>query len=115
MRAYSLDLRERVLADYDLSMSNEAIARKFSVSTRWIFNLRKLRERTGDIVVQRAKPGPKPKLAKYTDQLVKLLEEKPDATLDELRDQLGVLVSIGTVHNAIKRLGYTLKKSGIRC
>lgn len=38
-RAYSVDLRERVLADLDEGMSKAAISRKYRVSTRWIYKL----------------------------------------------------------------------------
>ncbi len=111
MRAYSMDLRERVLADFDAGMGNEAVARKYHVSSRWVFKLRRQREETGDIAPRRGKTGPKPKLAEHTDRLLELVEEQPDATLEELRERLGVQVCLATIHNTLKSLGVTLKKS----
>jgi transposase len=46
MRAYSLDLRERVLADCDAGHSNDEVAEKYHVSAAWI-------RRSGD-----ARPAP---------------------------------------------------------
>ena len=40
-----------------------------------------------------------------------LVENNPDATLEELRDMSGACVSIVTVHNSLKRLGYRYKKN----
>lgn len=110
--AYSVDLRERVLADLDEGMSKAALARKYRVSTRWIYKLQKQRETTGDIAPQRGRSGPRPKLTDHTERLLELIEEQPDASLRELRDRLGVSVSIGTIWNTLRALGVTFKKGG---
>lgn len=114
MRAYSVDLRERVLADFDAGMGNEAVARKYRVSSRWVYKIRRQREETGDIAPRRGKTGPKPKLAEHTEQLLQLVQEQPDATLEELRDRLGVPVCLATIWNTLKAMGVTLKKSRAR-
>jgi len=111
MRAYSMDLRVRVLADYDAGMGTQAVADKYRVSTEWVRSLRRLREQTGQIAPRRGKTGPKPLLAEHGEEVTKLVEEQPDATLEELRQQLGVTASITTIWRAIKALGLTLKKS----
>ena len=55
--------------------------------------------------------GRKPKL-KLEDQkrLTELVAKTPDATLEELRDQLGVKVDPATICRALQRLDLTLKK-----
>jgi transposase len=111
MKAYSMDLRERVLADFDAGLGNDAVARKYRVSSRWVYKLRQQRSQTGQIAPRQGKPGPKPKLAAYADRLVQLVEAQPDATLSELRERLGVSVSLATVWLTLKKLGLTLKKS----
>ena len=111
MGAYSIDLRERVLADFDAGMGNEAVARKYRVSSRWVYKLRRQRTETGEIAPRRGKTGPKPKLAAHVEQLAQLVEEQPDATLNELRQKLGVPVSLTTLWTTLKKLGVTLKKS----
>jgi transposase len=111
MRAYSIDLRERVLSDFDSGMGNDAVARKYHVSSRWVSKLRQQRSETGEIAPRRGKTGPKPKLAGHLDQLLELVQQQPDATLSELRERLGVPVSLATVWWTLKKLGLTLKKS----
>jgi transposase len=106
-----MDLRVRVLADYDAGMGTQALAEKYRVSTEWVRSLRRLREETGQIAPRRGKPGPKPRLAEHSEQVTKLVEEQPDATLEELQEQLGVSASISTIWRALKALGLTLKKS----
>lgn len=111
MRAYSMDLRERVLADCDAGVRTISVARKFSVSASWIRRLKQRRRESGEIAPRRGKTGPKPKLAEYEEKLEELVREKPDATLSELRDKVGVKVSLNTVWRTLKALGLTLKKS----
>jgi transposase len=111
MGVYSIDLRERVLADFDAGMGNDAVARKYRVSSRWVYKLRRQRSETGEIAPRRGKTGPKPKLAAHVEQLMHLVAEQPDATLNELRQRLGVPVSLTTLWATLKKLGVTFKKS----
>ena len=111
MGAYSIDLRSRVLADFDAGLGNEAVARKYRVSSRWVYKIRRQRAETGSIAPRRGQTGPRPKLASHTEQLLQLVKEQPDATLSELRDQLGVSVCVATLWKTLKVLGVTLKKS----
>ena len=107
----------RVLADYDAGMGNDAVARKYRVSSRWVYKLRRQRDETGDIAPRRGKTGPKPALAEHGKQLEQLVDQQPDATLAELRDrlgQLGVSVSQSTVWKMLKQLGLTRKKGVAR-
>jgi len=48
-KAYSPDLRERVLKDCDAGMRSEDVAKKYSVSASWVYDLRKKRRETGSI------------------------------------------------------------------
>ena len=114
MHAYSIDLRKRVLADFDDGMGNNAVARKFRVSSRWVYKLRKQREETGDIVPRRGKTGPQPKLAAHRQRLLLLVQEHPDATLAEIYERLGEPASLATLWRELKALGVTLKKGPAR-
>lgn len=111
MKPYSMDLRKRVLADYDLGMTTQAISEKYRISTKCIRDLRQLREETGSLTPRHSKTGPKPKLAEHKEQLVKLIQEQPDATLEELQQRLPVPVGLTTIWRALVALGITLKKS----
>ncbi len=115
MKPYSMDLRERVLADSDAGMRTAQVAEKYSVSKAWVRRLKQRRRETGQIA-PRCSTGRKPKLnAHHRSQLAKLVDERPDATLEELRDQLGVEVCLSTIWLALKSLGLTLKKSSACC
>ncbi len=111
MKPYSMDLRTRVLADYDLGLTMQAISEKYRISTKFIRDLRQLREETGSLTPRHSKTGPKPKLADHTEQLAKLIQEQPDATLEELQQRLPVPVGLTTIWRALVALGVTLKKS----
>jgi transposase len=49
MRAYSMDLRERVMADVDGGMKSRDAAIKYRVSVHWISKLKRIRKQTGSI------------------------------------------------------------------
>jgi transposase len=110
-KPFSVDLRERVLADYDLGARPVDLAVKYRVCERWVFKLVKQRQETGSIEPLRGKTGPKPKLGEHLEQLRALVNQRPDATLEELRQQLPVRVCVVTVWNALQRMEITLKKS----
>lgn len=115
-KAFSVDLRERVLADYDEGVGPAELARQYRVCERWVYKLVKQRQDLGSITPLYGKPGPKPKLASHLDELRTLVDQHPDATLEELRQQLPVAVCLTTVWKALEDLKLTLKKSpeGVR-
>jgi transposase len=116
MVAYSVDLRERVLAAVDAGEgTQEQIAKRFRVTARWIRKLLALRAQTGSI-------APKPKTGgrkhliqgEAAETLRGAVAERPDATLEELREAIGFSGCLMTVWRALRRLGITLKKSRCR-
>jgi transposase len=111
MKPYSLDLRTRVLADFDAGMTMQSIAEKYRISTKCIRDLRQLREETGQLNPRQGKTGPKAKLSEYLEQLTALVQAQPDATLEELQERLPVRVGLTTIWRALLTLGFTLKKS----
>jgi transposase len=114
-RAYSQDLRERVMAAVDSGTGAYAAASIFLVSVSYIYKVLGRRKRTGQT---RARPwagGPKPKLVAYDEALRARVMSEPDATLAELQAWLvaehDVKVSIGCLWKRLRQLGLTLKKS----
>ena len=63
--AYSLDLRERILNDYDSGVPVEDIVAHYVVSRSWTYSLLKQRRETGIITPKVSRHGPKLKLAPY--------------------------------------------------
>lgn len=110
MQAYSMDLRVRVMADVDGNMGTNAVAKKYSVSADWVRKLKRFRRETGDFGPRKQRVSHATKLDDHLQQLQQLVDEKPDATLKELRDSLEVQVSTSTVWRALRRMQLTFKK-----
>lgn len=112
MATLSLDLRERILKAYDRGDSTrEQVARRFEVSLGMVKKLVAQRKRTGDIAPRHHRSGRKPKiLASHRRQLRALLREKPDRTLAELRDGIGLACTVQAVHLVLAGMGLTYKK-----
>lgn len=119
MEAYSLDLRERVVAACDEGTDTRTeIADRFGVSTSFIGKLLRRRRTSGSIAPRPHSGGGKPSLGEHDLQQVRhLVQQKPDATLAELCGRLhdagGTHVQIWTMCRALKALELPRKKS--RC
>ena len=111
MRAYSLDLRERVGADRVAGLQTAVVAHKYRVSPAWVRRLMQRYRETGHWAPKRRRPSRPPLLQPHLQSLAALLQAQPDMTLAELRGALGVPVSLSTVWRAVDRLGLTVKKS----
>jgi transposase len=109
MHAYSMDLRTRVLAACDAGQSNDAVAQTFRVSTAWIRRLKQRRRETGSCAPAVPQRSPSPHQA-HAGSLRRLVEQRPDATLQELRDALGLTASRATICRMLQRLRLTVKK-----
>ena len=112
MKAYSQDLRERVVRACDEDRGTRSqIAAWFGVSSAWIRRLLQRRRESGSLAPRPHAGGP---LSKMDDdrcfQLLVYVTAQPDATLAELRDRLGAPVHFTTIHRALARLGLPLKK-----
>jgi transposase len=114
MAPYSMDLRTRVLRDWDAGMDAEAVATKYHVSRAWVHRLQQRRRETGSIAPRQQTRWRTPLLAAVEPQLAALIAAQPDRTLAELREALGAAVSLTTIWRAVARLGFTLKKNGVR-
>lgn len=114
MKAFSLDLRQRIVDAYDAKEgTREGIARRFGVSLGLVKKLLRQRRATGSIS-PRPRPGRPPAFrGENLDTLDWFVQEHPDATLEAIRVHFVGTVdcSIVAIHNALKRLGYHFKKS----
>jgi transposase len=114
MAPYSLDLRTRVLRDWDAGMKAEDVAAKYSVSRAWVHRLQQRRRETGSIAPRRQTRWRTPVLTPHLAQLEALIQAQPDRTLAELRAALGTSVCLATIWRTVKQLGFTRKKNGTR-
>lgn len=110
MRAYSADLRERVLADCDAGTPSAEVAAKYRVSSSWVRRLKQRRRETGATAPRPQRHGPPPKWAAHAEAIAASVREAPDATLEEHRRRLGLDLGVSTLWRAIDALGLTLKK-----
>jgi len=112
MATLSLDLRERILTAYDNGEgTRDQIARRFCVSEGMVKKLIQQRRRLGDIRPQHHRSGRKPKiLATHRQAIRKHLRVKPDLTLEELRDAVGLQCTIPALHYVLVDMGLTYKK-----
>ena len=110
MAAYSMDLRQRVLADCDAGVKTKPVAEKYGVSRTWVRWLKQRRREPGNIA-----PGHSPGRPRKIDRakLQQLVAADPDATLVELRDRLGVACAPTAIWMALAALKITFKKK--RC
>ena len=114
MRAYSMDLRERVLADSDRGLTTRVVATKYSVSESWVRRLKQRRRESGETGPRVARTGPRPSWPAYADALRAAIAQQPDASLAELRAQLQLTVALSTLWRAVKELGLSVKKKSCR-
>ena len=106
------EVRQRAIAAYEAGCGTQAQVAKLygiDISTfqRWLQRYRQ----TG-----RAAPLPRGHNPAALDdsqmrQLDEFVQQTPDATLEQLRTELGVTCSLVAIHNALKRLGYRYKKN----
>src|SRR5215216_4680606 len=114
MRAYSKDLRLKVLAAVDRGVLRKEVARIFGVSLPTIKRWLKRRRETGDVEPKEIPGPPARKGAALEQALPSQLRANPDFTLEEHRELFeetyGISVSTASISRAFERLGLPLKK-----
>jgi transposase len=117
MEAYSLDLRERIVAACDEgTMTRGEVAEAFGVGRWFVQKLLRQLHGTGSLAPLPRGRGPEPLLGEAELKALRGLSKgHRDATLDELRlaleDKGWPAVSRPTLCRALKGLGLPLKKS----
>ena len=114
MNAYSIDLRERVVAACDArDGTREQIAARFSVSVPWIRKLLRRRRQTGSIAPKPHGGGRPPAFDEAAvGRLREAVRADDDATLEELAEAAGVACSASAVYRALAPAGdHAQKKS----
>lgn len=117
-RAYSQDLRERVLTAAAEGASARQAAERFGVGVStaivWIRRARQSGERTA----RRQGQPKRSKLDPHAEFLLGLVNGTCDVTLNEmqarLREERGVSAGIGTLWRFFERRAFTWKKNGAR-
>src|SRR5436305_10023004 len=84
MRAYSMDLRERIVAAVDAGLPQRQAAERFKVSLRTVERYLSRRRRRGSLAATEQRHGPEPKVRRRLQAwLPARLDAAADATLAE--------------------------------
>jgi transposase len=114
MKAYSVDLRQRVLAAVDRGMARTEVAATFGVSLATIKRLVALRRTRGELTALHPSGRRRTIPPAQHHALWAQLEADPDATIamhtERWNATHGTTLSQWTVGRAIRRVGWTRKK-----
>ena len=112
MRAYSMDLRERVLWDADAGMATSVLAEKYSVSPAWVRRVKPRRQATGEVAPRtQRRRGQTPGWVAHGEWIRNAVREAPDATLAEYRQRVAIPLAKSALARALVHLGLARKKS----
>lgn len=114
MRAYSTDLRERIVRAVASGRTQREAARQFGVASITVYRYVRQQERVGT-VAPKPIPGAARRIGPEQEAMLHArLEAAPEATLAEdcawWAEQTGTTVSVATMWRAVRRLGWTRKK-----
>jgi transposase len=112
--AYSMDLRQRVIADSDAGLTSKELAARYHVSRAWVDALKQRRRETGTIAPHKQTKFRRRVLEGQEDRLRALVTAQPDATLAELREALRTSAALATIWRELNQLDLTIKKNGAR-
>lgn len=117
MKPYSLDLRQKIVNAYASgNISQRNLAKNFGVSLGFVHKLLSRHRDQGTIAPKvRTEQTPTKLNIQQLEILRQLVEEQPDATLEELRQRLEqkteVLIGVATVDRMVRlKLNLPLKK-----
>ena len=114
MKAYSPDLRQRVLRAIDQGKSQAEVAETFAISTATIKRYLKARRERGQILPKPIPGRPNLKGTALQAGLLEQLETNPNATREQhcqmWEERTGIKVSTASISRARMALGWTRKK-----
>jgi transposase len=118
MNAYSKDLRLKVLAAVDRDTPRKEVVRTFGISLATLKRWLKRRREGTEYLRPKPSPGRTPRILSTLEERKALwaqLEANDDATLERhceiWEEKQGVGVSVATMSRAVRKLGWTFKKS----
>jgi transposase len=113
MKAYSTDLRKKILQAVDRGMPKSEAAKTFGVSRSSVKRYAAAR-REGRPLTPKKHPGSKPKLDERARKILEAdVEERPATTLKDrcrfLEEMVGVSVSESTLSRLLRKMGFSPK------
>jgi transposase len=115
-RAYSSDLRQRIVDAISEGKTRRAAAAAFKVSPATAVRLKQRSDRTGSVEPsRRGRPSGGGKLGPYRDGLIAKVEAQPDITMPDLaawlEERHGVKADPSNLSKLLCRAGFTYKKN----
>jgi len=114
-RAIPKEEREKIVSAYYNGLGTVSeLSLIFNISEWSVYKYLRLHRETGDLTPQK-QPGRPPVITdKVLDIIHRIVNDNPDGTLDDYREQLqqetGIIVTFVTIHNACKELDLRRKK-----
>jgi transposase len=114
MKAYSENLRKKILEAVDIGIPKSKAAKTFGVSRSSVKRYAAAR-REGRSLTPNKHPGSKPKLDERARKILEAdVEERPATTLKDrcrfLEEMVGVLVSESTLSRLLRKMGFSPKE-----
>jgi len=111
-KTLSIDIRERILKAYDKGgVNRQEVADRFDVSFGMVKKLLRQRKLLGNVAPLDYRCGGKPKItAEHKERMKDFLLEKPDLTLEELKEKLELDCTIQAIHYVLEGMGMSYKK-----
>ena len=108
-----MEVRERIVAAHERGETTKDICRVFGVGEKAVYRLLKLKREGKDIAPRKHDCGRKPELDEAgLQRLKRLVESRPDITLREIKEEMGLKIGIGAISvNLRTKLGFRFKKS----
>ena len=111
MEAMTMGERRRILTLYERGWTTCRIAESIGRSRSGVRRIRQQFRERGELTPMKRGDGPPPKVGPtQRERLSELVAQKPDATLRELRDGLGLDVSLSTIDRHLRALKLSFKK-----
>ena len=108
------EARELLVEGYEATHDVEGIAKAYSVSKWTVYRLAEQKRKTGSVALRTSQRGRKPVLTTEDKEAIRrCIDEAPDITIEEIREELNLPASYSTVERAIRAMGYTLKKKSL--
>lgn len=110
-RAYSYDLRIRVIKSLTEGKTIKEASSLFSISRKTIIEWKKLKKCTGDVKARSGYHTGHRRIIKDIDGFKKFIESNSDKTTMELSNIWIQKVSASTISRLLNKLGYSYKKN----
>ena len=119
MKTYPIELRQKIIAAVDQQLGTyKEIAEMFGIAESYIYKLLSQRRETDSLAPLPRGGGAAARLnEEHLLALAEMVAKQPDATLEELRQQVQRethrQVSISTVWRGLERIEFTQKKDSV--